>query len=248
MYPDSQRAAADTLVVVPTYNEIDNLRPLATRLFAVPTHLDILCVDDNSPDGTGELADKLAEEDSRFHVLHRMVDRGYAPSSKEGLAWGIERGYATVCTMDADLSHDPAVLPAMLECLHAGADVVIGSRYTEGGGLQVDWGPVRRAVSKVGSAYARAMTGVPAHDCTSGYRCYNAHSLSRIDFASLRSDGYSFLIELLAAFARQGMTIDEYPITYIDRLRGHSKISKRIVAEALVETTRLGVKRFTGSS
>jgi dolichol-phosphate mannosyltransferase len=234
-------------MIVPTYNEVENIRPLAEQLLALPLGLDILCVDDNSPDGTGELADELASANPRFHVLHRTADRGYAPSSKAGMAWAFERGYDAICTMDADLSHDPAVLPHMLERLSAGADLVIGSRYTEGGGLEVDWGPFRRAVSKSGSAYARVMIGLPVRDCTSGYRCYRAQTLTRVDPGALKSEGYSFLIEMLAALSKQGARVEEYPIVYVDRQRGQSKISRKIIFEALMETTMLGARRLTGS-
>jgi glycosyltransferase involved in cell wall biosynthesis len=237
---------ADTLVVIPTYNEVENLRPLAERLLGLPVTIEVLCVDDASPDGTGALADDLADENARFHVIHRTQDRGYAPSSRVGLKWGLERGHAVVCTMDADLSHDPNVLPGMLEHIAAGSDLVIGSRFVTGGELQVDWGPGRRAVSKAGSRYARAMIGTSVRDCTSGYRCYRASALSQIDFAQLHSEGYSFLIEMLAAFARSSYSIEEVPITYVDRLRGSSKISRAIVYEALLETTRLGIRRLTG--
>jgi glycosyltransferase involved in cell wall biosynthesis len=239
--------SADTLVVVPTYNEVENLRPLAEKLLGLPVAVEVVCVDDSSPDGTGALADELADEHTGFHVIHRSEDRGYAPSSRAGMKWGLENGYANVCTMDADLSHDPEVLPGMLEHIAAGSDLVIGSRFVPGGELQVDWGPVRRAVSKVGSRYARAMIGTSVRDCTSGYRCYRASALARIDFAELYSDGYSFLIEMLAAFSRNGFVIEEVPITYVDRLRGSSKISRSIVYEALLETTRLGIRRLTGS-
>jgi dolichol-phosphate mannosyltransferase len=238
---------ADTLVVVPTYNEVENLRPLAERLLGLPVAVEVLCVDDASPDGTGALADALATENSRFHVIHRTEDRGYARSSREGFVWGLERGHEIVCTMDADLSHDPNALPGMLDHIAAGSDLVIGSRFVVGGELQVDWGPARRAVSRLGSRYARAMIDTSVRDCTSGYRCYRASALSQIDFAQLHSDGYSFLIEMLAAFARRGHTIEEVPITYVDRLRGSSKISRAIVFEALLETTQLGIRRLTGN-
>jgi dolichol-phosphate mannosyltransferase len=235
-----------TLVVIPTYNEAENVRPLAEGLLGLDARVDVLVVDDNSPDGTGDVGDAIAAENPRFQILHRTQNRGYAPSSKEGLRWGLERGYDILCTMDADLSHDPAVLPSLLARLDAGADLAIGSRYVDGGGLKVDWGPLRLAVSKVGSSYARMMIGTPVHDCTSGYRAYRASMLSGVDFADLHSDGYAFLIELLAAFARLGARVEESPIVYIDRQRGASKISKRIIFEALLETTGLGIRRALG--
>jgi dolichol-phosphate mannosyltransferase len=234
------------LSIIPTYNEVENLRPLAEQLLALSLTHEVLCVDDNSPDGTGALADQIAAAEPRFHVIHRLEDRGYAKSSKAGLAWALEQGYDIICTMDGDLSHDPAALPGMLARIDAGADLVIGSRYTAGGGLQVDWSPLRRAVSEMGSAYARLMIGTPVRDCTSGYRCYRATTLRDIDLGGLYSDGYSFLIEILAAIAATGARIEESPITYVDRLRGQSKISRSIILEALLETTRLGLRRIAG--
>jgi dolichol-phosphate mannosyltransferase len=234
-------------VIIPTYNEVENLRELAELLLGLTDTIEVLCVDDNSPDGTGALADTLVAEYPRFHVIHRTSDRGYAPSSKEGLAWCLAQGYDFICTMDGDLSHDPKVLPGMLERAQAGADLVIGSRYTAGGGLEVDWNPFRRAVSEMGSAYARFMIGTPVRDCTSGYRCYRATALRKIELGSLQSEGYSFLIEILSAIASTGARIEEFPITYVDRLRGESKISRSIIFEALLETTRLGLRRMTGA-
>jgi dolichol-phosphate mannosyltransferase len=246
MSATAKASARRVLVVVPTYNEVDNARPLAERLLALPNQLDVLYVDDNSPDGTGNVADEIAAAEPRFHVIHRTENRGYAPSSRAGLTWGLEQGFDTVCTMDGDLSHDPEALPGMLERVVAGAGLVIGSRYTDGGGLQVDWSPMRRAVSELGSAYARLMVGTPVKDCTSGYRCYSADTLRQIDFEGLFSDGYSFLIEMLAAVAKTGARVEEFPIVYVDRRHGESKISRGIILEALMETTRLGIRRAAG--
>jgi dolichol-phosphate mannosyltransferase len=238
---------ADTVVVIPTYNEVENLRPLAERLLGLPVAVEVVCVDDDSPDGTGQLADEIAAAEPRFHVIHRTADRGYARSSMEGFAWCLARDYNVICTMDGDLSHDPGVLLGMVAQTGDDADLVIGSRYTQGGGLEVDWSPMRRAVSEMGSAYARAMVGTRVRDCTSGYRCYRASALRGIDFAAMRSDGYSFLIEVLSAFVSSGARIEEYPITYVDRLRGKSKISRGIIWEALLETSALGIRRLTGN-
>jgi dolichol-phosphate mannosyltransferase len=246
MTAEEEPRATRVLVVVPTYNEVENARPLAEKLLALETRADVLYVDDNSPDGTGNVADEIASAEPRFRVIHRTENRGYAPSSKAGLSWGLAHGYDVICTMDGDLSHDPDALPGMLESVSAGAGLVIGSRYTEGGGLRVDWGPVRRGVSELGSAYARLMIGSPVKDCTSGYRCYRAGVVRKIDLTSLHSDGYSFLIEILAAVSKTGAKIVEYPIVYIDRQRGESKISRSIILEALTETTRLGIRRAAG--
>ena len=240
--PESPRV----IVVVPTYNEADNVRALADRVLASRPSIELMIVDDNSPDGTGDIADEIAAEQPRFRVVHRMHDRGYAPSSREGLTQCRDAGYDFVLTMDGDLSHDPARIPALLARAQAGAGLVVGSRYVPGGAVEADWGPIRRAISQVGSRYARAMIGTKVNDCTSGYRCYSAEALRTLRFEDLHSEGYSFLIEVLSQLVTAGIEIAEEPITYIDRQHGASKISRRIVLEALVETTGLGVRRVFG--
>lgn len=234
-------------VAVPTYNEAGNLPRLAERLLALTPEVHIVVVDDASPDGTGDIADDLAAAEPRVHVIHRTGPRGYSAASKEGLAWCLGEGFDLVATMDADLSHEPEVLPLLAAAVADGADLAIGSRYVAGGGLEVDWGPLRRAVSQAGSAYARLMVGTPTRDCTSGFRCYRASTLSRVAFAQIESEGYSFLIELLAALRDLGATTVEIPITYVDRVHGASKISGHIIREALVRTTALGIARLTGA-
>lgn len=230
-------------VVVPTYNEADNVRSLSERVLAADPRLGLLVVDDASPDGTGEVADTIAAAEPRVHVLHRAGPRGYAPASREGLDWALGAGYDVICTMDGDLSHDPARIPAMLARIAGGAGVVIGSRYVPGGELEVDWSPWRRAVSKLGSGYARVMIGTPVRDCTSGFRCYSRQSLEAISLDSIGSAGYSFLIQMLARLVTAGVRIEEEPITYIDRKHGRSKMSGLIVVEAFAETTLLGLTR-----
>jgi dolichol-phosphate mannosyltransferase len=232
------------IVVVPTYNEADNVQALADSVLAAFLGIELLIVDDNSPDGTGDIADQIAAAEPRFRVIHRTQNRGYAPSSREGLAWCRDNGYDFTVTMDGDLSHDPARIPALLERAEAGAGLVVGSRYTEGGAVEADWGPIRRAVSEMGSRYARAMIGTQVRDCTSGYRCYSADALGKLRFEELRSEGYAFLIEVLAQLSGMGVEIAEVPITYIDRQHGASKISKSIVVEALFETTGIGIRRL----
>jgi dolichol-phosphate mannosyltransferase len=232
------------IVVVPTYNEADNIRALAERVLAVSPSIELLIVDDDSPDGTGGIGDQIAAEHPRFHIMHRTQNRGYAPSSRDGMAWCRDNGYDFMLTMDGDLSHDPARIPALLECAQSGCGLVIGSRYIEGGAVEAEWGPIRRAVSEVGSRYARVMIGTDVHDCTSGYRCYSAEALSSLRFEDLHSDGYAFLIEVLAQLSGAGAKIVEVPIIYIDRQHGASKISKRIIVEALFETTGIGIRRL----
>lgn len=233
-------------VVVPTYNEVENLPKLAELLLALDPQVTVLCVDDGSPDGTGAVADEIAAREPRFNVMHRTGKRGYSISSKEGMMWCLERGFDMVCTMDADLSHDPDVLPRLIAAVEGGADLAIGSRYTDGGGIEVDWGPFRRAVSQSGSAYARTMIGSKTRDCTSGYRCYRAETLSLVPVMEIRSEGYSFLIEILAAFTDLHSKVVEVPITYVDRRHGSSKISNEVIFEALVRTTGVGLARITG--
>jgi dolichol-phosphate mannosyltransferase len=236
------------LVVVPTYNEAENLPLIAARLLALQPGVEVLCVDDASPDGTGDLADEIAAGDPRFHVLHRTSARGYARASIEAMRWALDREYDKVCTMDADLSHDPADVPRLVAAIDDGADVAIGSRYVEGGRMVVDWGPVRRAVSRSGSAYARRMLGTSVRDCTSGFRCHRASSLRKVALESIRSDGYSFLIEMLAMLLHGDARVVEVPIAYVDRRMGRSKISRRIIFEALGVTTGLGISRLTRRS
>jgi dolichol-phosphate mannosyltransferase len=234
------------IVVVPTYNEAGNVRELADRVLAVLPGIELLIVDDNSPDGTGRIADQIAAEEPRFHVVHRFKNRGYAPSSREGLGWCRNQGYDYALTMDGDLSHDPARIPALLDKASSGAALVVGSRYIDGGAVEAEWGPIRRAVSQMGSRYARAMIGTQVHDCTSGYRCYSAEALRTLRFDKLHSEGYAFLIEVLAQLVAARVEIAEVPITYIDRQRGASKISRSIVFEALLETSGIGFRRVTG--
>lgn len=236
-----------TIFLTPTYNEADNLPALARKLLALEPAIDVLCVDDDSPDGTGHIADDFAASDPRFHVIHRNGPRGYAPASREGLSWCLERGYDLIGTMDADLSHAPASVSALISAVQDGADLAIGSRYIRGGELVVQWGPLRKAVSRAGSAYARVMIGTPTRDCTAGFRCYRAASLARMPFQQLTSDGYCFLIETLAQFVDAGARVVEVPISYVDRRAGSSKISRKIIFEAFARTTSLGFSRLFGS-
>jgi dolichol-phosphate mannosyltransferase len=240
------RDAPRVIAVVPTYNEADNVRELANRVLAAVEDIELLVVDDDSPDGTGRIADEIAAEHPRFHVMHRSENRGYAPSSREGLGWCRNHGYDYTLTMDGDLSHDPARIPALLDKARSGAALVVGSRYVEGGAVEADWGPIRRAVSQMGSRYARAMIGTQVHDCTSGYRCYSAEALRTLRFDDLHSEGYAFLIEVLAQLVAARVEIAEVPITYIDRQHGASKISQSIIFEALLETSSIGFRRVTG--
>ena len=221
------------LIVVPTYNERDNVRDIAARLLAaIPT--DLLFVDDNSPDGTGEIADAMAAEDSRIHVIHRPGKLGLGTAYIEGFTWGLGRGYELLFEMDADGSHDPKYLPTMLALAEDGADMVIGSRYVPGGGTE-NWGLARKVLSRGGSLYARTILGVEVRDVTAGYVCWRRRALEAIDLASITSNGYSFQIEMKYRALQRGMRLVETPIVFIDRRVGQSKMSRAIFAEALVK-------------
>jgi dolichol-phosphate mannosyltransferase len=235
-----------TAIVVPTYCEAGNLPTLAARLAELDDGVHVLVVDDASPDGTGAMADELAAGSERFHVLHRTGARGYAGACRDGIAWALDADYDLVMTMDADLSHDPARIPGLIAAVEGGADLAIGSRYVPGGALVVDWSPFRHVVSKLGSTYARIMVGTKVRDCTSGFRCYRASVLREAAVERTRSEGYSFLIEVLSAMRRLGARIVELPITYVDRRAGSSKISRRIIVEAFLLATREGVARALG--
>ncbi|MDP2182114.1 MAG: polyprenol monophosphomannose synthase [Actinomycetota bacterium] len=234
------------VVIVPTYNERDNLPVLTDRLLALDPPIDVLIVDDASPDGTGELAEEIATTSPRFRVIHRTGQRGYARASLEGFRAAVDADNDIVCTMDADLSHDPDVLPRLLERARDGSDVVIGSRYTPGGALRVEWGPLRRAVSRWGSGYARTMLGIATRDCTSGFRCYRREAAQVVASSTIGSEGYSFLVEILGILSDKGFSVSEVPITYVDRRAGSSKISRMIILEALARTTLLGLRRLAG--
>jgi glycosyltransferase involved in cell wall biosynthesis len=219
------------LVVIPTYNEIHTLQRVVEGILAATGDADVLVVDDGSPDGTGELADKLAEAEPRVHTLHRQRKLGLGSAYRKGFAWGMDRGAQVLCEMDADLSHDPADVPRLLHALR-GADVVIGSRYVHTGDV-ADWPAHRRALSRGANAYFRLCTGVPVRDATAGFRAYRCEVLEALDLSTIRSEGYSFQLEMALRAWRLGFRIVEVPITFVERCEGASKISRAIVAEAL---------------
>ena len=222
----------ESLIIIPTYNEIENLQPLVIAvLAATPAEVELLVVDDNSPDGTGKLADTLAAAHPRLHVLHRPGKMGLGTAYVNGFEWGMERPYDAFIEMDADFSHDPKYLPQMLSLLQD-HDVVIGSRYVAGGGT-VNWGLGRKILSRGGSLYSRLILGASIRDFTGGFNGWRRKVLEAVDIASLRSDGYSFQIELkYRAFLRK-FKITEFPIVFADRKVGKSKMNKKIVIEAL---------------
>ncbi|MGZ6142795.1 MAG: polyprenol monophosphomannose synthase [Myxococcales bacterium] len=219
-------------VILPTYNERENLPEIVPAILAAAPEADILVVDDNSPDGTGALADALASQHAgRVRVLHRERKEGLGRAYLAGFADALARGYGRVVEMDADFSHDPRRLPALLEASRD-ADLVLGSRYVEGGGT-VNWGLGRRLLSKGGSLYARTILGLSIRDLTGGFKCFRREVLEGIDLATVRSSGYAFQIELTYRAVRRGFTVREIPIVFADRRVGKSKMSRGIVAEAL---------------
>jgi dolichol-phosphate mannosyltransferase len=221
-----------TLIVIPTYNEIDCLRPLVEAVFKeISDEVELLVVDDGSPDGTGQLADRIAAENPRFHVLHRAKKMGLGSAYVTGFGWGMERGFDALIEMDADFSHHPKYLKQMLDLLRQN-DVVIGSRYVPGGGT-LNWGLGRRILSLGGSLYSRIILGAPIRDFTGGFNGWKKRVLEAVDLTTLKSDGYSFQIELKYRAFRKGYKIQEFPIIFEDRKIGKSKMNKKIVFEAL---------------
>lgn len=226
------------LIVVPTYNERDNVREAAERLLGALPGAEILFVDDNSPDGTGALLDELAAAEPRIHVMHRAGKLGLGTAYVEGFGWGLARGYELLFEMDADGSHDPRYLPAMVALAEDGADVVIGSRYVPGGGT-ANWGLGRRILSRGGSLYARTILGVDIRDVTAGFICWRRAALEAIDLATVSSNGYSFQIEMKYRALKKGLRLVETPIVFVDRRVGQSKMSRAIFAEALLKVWAL---------
>jgi dolichol-phosphate mannosyltransferase len=218
-------------IVVPTYNEAANLGPLVHGVRESAPEAKILVVDDNSPDGTGKLAEQLAAADPHVEVLHRPGKAGLGLAYVNGFAHALRSGAGYVVEMDADLSHDPADLPRLLEPVRAGAGLALGSRYAEGGGI-ADWGAARRAVSRGGSWYARRVLGVGVRDLTGGFKCFRADVLRAIDLPTVRSHGYAFQVELTYRTLCAGFDVVEVPIVFRDRRRGESKMSWRIALEA----------------
>ena len=231
--------------VTATYNEAENLPELAEGMRHLPLPPKLLVVDDNSRDGTGEIADALAAADpERFAALHRPGKMGYASAHLMGIQYALDHGAQTVITMDADLSHDPARIPAMLARLGA-ADVVIGSRYVPGGGT-VNWGVDRRLLSRTAGMLLRLASGMQVADPTSGFRAYRAPMLHAAKFRRVRQEGYAFLSEMLFRCVRAGGTVAEVPIIFVDRRAGQSKLSKTIILEAIGHLFTVAARRITG--
>lgn len=230
------------LVVIPTYNERENIHALVPMVLAQHKDIDVLIVDDASPDGTGKEAEKLGKRyRGRIHVLHREGKQGLGSAYVRGFDWGLERGYGRLAQMDADLSHDPKSLPKFIQALES-ADVAIGTRYLEGRISVVNWPISRLILSSGANMYVRWITGMPLSDCTGGFKAFRAEVLRAIGLDRIHSDGYSFQIEMNYKAFRKGFKFVEIPIIFIDRTAGHSKMSKNIVREAIwrVWAIRLG--------
>jgi len=225
------------IVIIPTYNERDNLPALAQRVLGLPVAMDILVVDDGSPDGTGEIADQLASEHPNVHVLHRAKKNGLGRAYCDGFRWALERDYEFIFEMDGDFSHNPDDLPKFLEAME-GKDLVLGSRYRDGIRV-INWPLNRLLLSLCAAQYVKLITGMPITDPTGGFKCFRRRALQALDLNQVQSNGYSFQIELTHKLWRQGMRIGEVPIIFTDRFQGTSKMERRIVWEALWIVWRL---------
>ena len=233
-----------TLIIIPTYNEFDNLRPLLQEIFSFAPAVDVLIVDDNSPDGTGKLADQIHVENPQVNVLHRAGKLGLGTAYIAGFKYAVEHGYDVAFEMDADFSHDPRYLPDFLKKIE-NADLVIGSRYVEGGDTP-NWSLLRRFISGGGNIFARFMLGIPVHDCTAGYRCYRRQVLQSIELDNIESQGYAFQVELVYRVYKHGFKIVETPIIFMDRRVGKSKMSRTIFLEGLTWVIRTRFGRSSG--
>ena len=239
-------AAPAVWVIVPTYNEADNVRPITAAVLDAVPGATVLVVDDGSPDGTGRIADELAAADPRIRVRHRTAKQGLGRAYLDGFGVALDGGATIVAQMDADFSHDPAVLPSMIAPIDSGeADLVIGSRYVAGGGV-VDWGIGRKLISRGGSLFARTVLGLHQNDLTGGFKAWRASTLAAVPFDGVHAGGYVFQIEMTYRASRAGARIREVPITFRDRTVGQSKMSRRIIVEALVVVVQLRFDELVG--
>jgi dolichol-phosphate mannosyltransferase len=228
------------LVVIPTYNERENIEMIVARVRAAVSSAEVLIADDNSPDGTGEIADRLAADDTHVHVLHRAGKEGLGAAYIAGFRWGMEQGFDVLVEMDADGSHQPEELPRLLSALEHN-DLVIGSRWVRGGQVE-NWPKHREVISRGGNTYSRLMLGIPVNDATGGYRAYRADTLRKIGVEDVSSQGYCFQVDLTLRTVRSGLRVAEVPITFVERVRGTSKMSRAIIVEAFQRVTQWGVE------
>nr|WP_203605465.1 polyprenol monophosphomannose synthase [Streptomyces sp. SID8014] len=227
------------MVIIPTYNEADNLAPVVARVREAVPEAHVLVADDNSPDGTGKIADELAADDERVHVLHRAGKEGLGAAYLAGFRWGLEHDFGVLVEMDADGSHQPEELPRLLTALK-GADLVLGSRWVPGGRV-VNWPRSRQLLSRGGSTYSRLLLDVPLRDITGGYRAFRRETLERLGLTEVASQGYCFQVDLARRAVQAGCSVVEVPITFVEREHGDSKMSRDIVVEALWRVTAWGV-------
>jgi dolichol-phosphate mannosyltransferase len=232
------------LVIVPTYDERENLPLVVSRVRAAAPKAHVLVADDASPDGTGQLADELAGGDDQVHVLHRPSKQGLGAAYLDSFRWGIQHGFEVLVEMDADGSHQPEQLPLLLERIDAGADVVVGSRYVRGGSVE-NWPAHRRLISRGGNLYVRTLLGIPVRDATAGYRAYRTATLEKLGLDDVESQGYCFQIDLTWRAVRSGLRVEEVPITFVERATGSSKMNKAIFGEAMWRVLTWGVRHRT---
>jgi dolichol-phosphate mannosyltransferase len=232
------------LVIIPTYNEAENIERILRRISESLPEAGVLVVDDGSPDGTGDLVKRAAAELPDVHLMARDTKSGLGSAYRAGFVWGMDNGYDVLIEMDADFSHDPGALPSLLAPINEGYDVTIGSRYVKGGHVP-NWARHRHLLSQGGNRYASAVLGLHVSDSTAGFRAYTADLMSKLDLAIIRAEGYGFQIEMTYRSKQQGARIKEVPITFVDRVAGESKMSSRIVFEALALVTWWGLGRIT---
>ncbi|MBV9351838.1 MAG: polyprenol monophosphomannose synthase [Mycobacterium sp.] len=244
-----ERPSLRTLVIIPTYNELENLRLILGRLHEAQPDVHVLVVDDDSPDGTGELAEQLAAaQPDRIHVMHRTTKDGLGAAYLAGFAWGLAREYSVLVEMDADGSHAPEQLHRLLDAVDGGADLAIGSRYIEGGAVR-NWPRRRKALSKTANTYSRLMLDIDVHDITAGYRAYRREVLQAIDLGAVDSKGYCFQIDLTWRTISNGFVVVEVPITFTERALGVSKMSGSNIREAIIKVAKWGISgRLDGGS
>jgi dolichol-phosphate mannosyltransferase len=240
--------AQNSLVVLPTYNERENIEPILTAILSQSPELDVLVVDDNSPDGTGQIVDRLAERNPRIHAMHRSGKLGLGTAYIAGFMWALARNYAYVFEMDADFSHDPADLLRLRQPLIAGeADASVGSRWVSGGGTR-NWSFLRTFISRGGSLYSRLILGMPVQDLTSGFKCFSRTVLERLDLQSVNSNGYAFQVEMNYRCYLRGFRVKEVPIVFVDRRVGKSKMGSHIVTEAMQVVLKLRLQHLLEGS